>query len=99
MHCCNAPSVAREWPTGQVLAFGNSPPPKTLEKVKAGRKQFEEIVNRDLTKDELVDSLMQLLQDGERHWPDSELERRKPNWAPKLSSIHVKMLVEGYGSR
>lgn len=99
MHCCNAPSVAREWPSSQVLAFGNSPPPKTLEKVKAGRKQFEEIVSRNLTKDELVDNLMQLLRNGERHWPDSELLFRAPNWGPQLSSICVKMVAEGYGSR
>lgn len=99
MHCCNAPSIAQEWPAGKVLAFGNCPPPKSLEKAKAGRKQFEEIVNRNLNRDVLVDSLMQLLQNGETHWPDAELERRAPNWAPRLSSICVKMLAEGYGSR
>lgn len=99
MHFCNTPNVAQKWPSGKVLAFGNSPPPKTLQKVIAGRTQFERIVNENPTKEKLVGDLMQLLQNGEKHWPDSELEFRAPNWAPKLSSICVKMPEEGYGSR
>lgn len=100
MHLCNAPKVTcKQWPTNEVLAFGNSPPPKTLQKVNAGRKYFQEIVAHEHQKDELVTELMQLLLRDQRHWPDDELTLRAPNWAERLSSIHVKMPEEGYGSR
>lgn len=101
MHCSNAPRTVKEWASGEVLAFGNSPPSKAFEKAKAGRKYLEEIVNRNLGKDELVGSLMQMLQNDEKHWPDSELLGRalKPEWASELSSIYVKIPAKGYGTR
>lgn len=63
MHCSNVDESHREWPSGRILAFGNSPPTSMIAKVKYGRKLFEDIVSQDLTKEELVSSLMGLLQD------------------------------------
>lgn len=62
-HCSNVGEQRHEWPSGRVLAFGNSPPHITLEKVKYGRKKFEDIVNQDLSRDDLISSLMDLLRD------------------------------------
>lgn len=75
-HCSNVGEQRREWPSGRVLAFGNSPPKITLEKVKGGRKKFEDIVNQDLTKEELVSSLMKLLKDPVRYRDQSILSVR-----------------------
>lgn len=52
----------KEWPKGKVLGFGNSPPERPLEKVKDGRVLFEECIKKNQRKDELVESLMELLQ-------------------------------------
>lgn len=99
IHCSNVHEERREWPSSKVLAFGNSPPQISLEKVKGGKKKFEDIVHRDQSKEDLVDSLMDLLKDRERHWPDAELYKRAPNWGEFLSSVCVHMPEAGYGSR
>lgn len=100
MHLCNAPeTVTTEWPSDEVLAFGNCPPSRVLRKVVAGRKQFEEIVHRDLKKEDIVSELMNLLRDTEKHWPDDELLFRAPIWGERLSSVCVDLEDEGYGSR
>lgn len=67
VHCSNVHNEMQEWPQCKVLGFGNSPPGISLEKVKAGRKQFEEIIHQELPKDALVESLMKLLQDTEKY--------------------------------
>lgn len=89
-----------KWSTNKYLGFGNSLIAQPLQKVIAGQKLFENIV-KDSTqsKDELVESLMDLLCKREKHWPDDELHRRAPHWAESLSSIHVRIPDEGYGSR
>lgn len=89
----------QEWPLNEALAFGNSLTLQPLQKVKAGREKFREVVSRKQTKNELVQALMDLLCDEEKHWPDAELTRRAPNWSESLCSICVKMTKEGYGSR
>lgn len=99
LHCSNAPCIMKEWPDGEALGFGNSPPTSTLKKVKAGLKQFEEIIHQNQSKEKLVSNLMSLLQDRQKHYPDSELLRRAPNWCEPLSSIGVQMPEVGYGSR
>lgn len=89
-----------QWPQNESLAFGNSLTHQPLQKVKAGKKKFQEIVsNPKLAKNELVQSLIALLCDRERYWPDDELHRRAPNWSDKLCSVCVKMPEFGYGSR
>lgn len=40
------------------------------------------------SKDELVQNLMELLCDREKHWPDDELHRRAPNWSESLLVIN-----------
>lgn len=97
---CNAPEVKLlDWPTNEVLAFGNCPPPRVIQKVLAGQKIFNKIVHQPLSKDALVLELMNLLKNNEKHWPDDELLFRAPSWAEKLSSICVNIPEEGYGSR
>lgn len=100
MHYSNVNNTLHEWPLNEVLGFGNSLSHQPLQKVNAGTAKFREIVNRyDKSKDELVDKLMQLLCDNEKHWPDAELYRRAPLWGENLSSICVDIENAGYGSR
>lgn len=66
IHCSNVHEEQKEWPEGKVLGFGNSPPHISLEKVKGGRKKFEDIVHQDQSREDLVDNLMGLLKDRER---------------------------------
>lgn len=90
----------QEWPRNAALAFGNSLTHQPLQKVKAGQKKFQEIVgNQKQSKDELIQSLIELLCDREKHWPDDELHRRAPNWSEKLCSVCVKIPEYQYGSR
>lgn len=97
---CNVNNDMNVWSLNEPLAFGNSLSHQPLQKVKAGKEKFREIVSRtNQTKNELVDNLIELLCDRERHWPDDELMRRKPMWADKLCSICVNMPEVGYGSR
>lgn len=100
MHYSNVNNTLHEWPLNDVLGFGNSLTHQPLQKVKSGTVKFREIVNRGgKSKEQLVDELMHLLCDDEKHWPDAELHRRAPNWGEYLSSICVNMGEAGYGSR
>lgn len=100
MHYSNVNNTLHEWPANEVLGFGNSLCDQPLQKVKSGRGKFEEIVKRHgQSKDALVEKLMQLLRDSEKHWPDAELHRRAPDWGEHLSSIYVEMGDAEYGSR
>lgn len=100
MYYSNVNNTLHEWPLNEVIGFGNSLTSEPLQKVKFGTEQFREIVNRcGQSKDELVQNLMQLLCDDEKHWPDAELHRRAPDWGEHLSSIRVNMTDAGYGTR
>lgn len=100
IHYSNVNNVVHEWPLNEVLGFGNSLTSEPLQKVKFGTENFRKIVNHcGQSKEELVDNLMQLLCDDEKHWPDAELHRRAPNWGEHLSSIRVNMTDAGYGTR
>lgn len=100
MDYSNVNNTFNEWPLNEVMGFGNSLSHQPLQKVKNGTGKFHEIVNRyGQSKEELVDKLMQLLCDSEKHWPDAELHRRAPLWGEHLSSICVNMTDAGYGSR
>lgn len=86
----------------QVLAFGNSTVTTPLQKVLAGRSQFESIVNKLNSKKlsgQLTYQLIELLKLTERHLPDPELQRRAPKSYKELSSIYVEMVQPGYGTR
>lgn len=100
MHYSNVNNTLYEWPTNEALGFGNSLTHQPLQKVTAGTEKFREIINcRGQSKEELVQNLMKLLRDDEKHWPDAELHRRAPHWGEYLSSICVRMNDAGYGSR
>lgn len=100
MHYSNVNNTLHEWPSNEVLGFGNSLTHQPLQKVTYGTEKFREIVNRcGQSKEELVENLMRLLCDTEKNWPDAELHRRAPNWGEYLSSICVNMTDAGYGSR
>lgn len=73
IHCSNVHDEWHEWPQQRVLGFSNSPTCTSLAKVKAGRKQFEEIIRQKFTKDLLVESLMELLKDRSRFFGLSDV--------------------------
>lgn len=100
MHYCSVTQKAKEWSTNKYLGFGNSLLAQPLKKVDAGQKYFEEIAKQPHeSKEKLVQSLMGLLCNPEKHWPDDELHRRAPMWSERLSSINVNITDFGYGSR
>ncbi|XP_055696477.1 transport and Golgi organization protein 2 [Lutzomyia longipalpis] len=98
LHTSNAPPGTMEFPEKEVHGFGNSPYTIPLQKVVKGKEKFRNIVKMSGSGN-LVHDLMEFLKDDEKHWPDDELSRRAPKWAEKLSSVYVKMPIEGYGSR
>ncbi|KOB69948.1 putative transport and golgi organization 2 [Operophtera brumata] len=84
------------------LGFGNSLPDIPLKKVEAGKEQMHEIcrrLNNIEDKAALVENLIQLLKDDERHLPDPELAKRRPAVQNQLSSIFVSIPEGGYGTR
>lgn len=102
LHTSNAPCKIDRCDLEGPLGFGNSTLEVPLEKVKHGRKQFGDIVDKRLkleSKDQLVEELMDLLKSNEKHLPDKELSRRVPEFTEKLSSINVYFPESGYGSR
>lgn len=102
LHTSNTPMKIDHCELDDPLGFGNSTLEVPLEKVKYGRKQFGAIVDKRLnveSKEMLIDELMGLLKNDEKHFPDKELSRRVPEYADKLSSIHVEFREGGYGSR
>lgn len=64
-----------------------------------GRQKFDEIIKKQLSKDELVNELMALLQDETKIWPEEQLQRRMPQWARHLSSVCVTQIGNEYGNR
>nr|XP_029724233.1 transport and Golgi organization protein 2-like [Aedes albopictus]XP_029724241.1 transport and Golgi organization protein 2-like [Aedes albopictus]XP_029724245.1 transport and Golgi organization protein 2-like [Aedes albopictus] len=102
LHTSNSPCKIYHCELNGALGFGNSTLEVPLEKVKHGRKQFGDIVDKTLkveSKEKLVDKLMDLLRSEEKHFPDKELSRRVPEFTEKLASIHVRFPESGYGSR
>lgn len=66
VHCSNISTECKLWPERISLGFGNSPPDTPLEKVKAGRQQFDDILKQKTSKEILVHDLMQLLKDKKK---------------------------------
>lgn len=102
MHTSNSPCKIDHCKLDGPLGFGNSTLEVPLEKVKHGRKQFGDIVDKRLkveSKEKLVEELMSLLKSNEKHFPDKELSRRVPEFTEKLASINVYFPESGYGSR
>lgn len=102
LHTSNTPCKIDQCELDGPLGFGNSTFDSPLEKVKHGRKQFGDIVDKRLkleSKELLIDELLGLLSSNEKHLPDAELSRRVPKHFEKLSSINVRFPEAGYGSR
>lgn len=100
IHCSNAPCEKHYWPENTPLGFSNSPYKTPFQKVIYGQEIFGNIINEHQNdKSELVKCCMNLLKDSKKCWPDSELETRAPTWGEDLSSVCVKILKAGYGSR
>ncbi|XP_055910991.1 transport and Golgi organization protein 2 isoform X2 [Eupeodes corollae] len=103
----NAPKDIKTYEELKCYGFGNSPGDSPFQKVIAGRKRFEEILqeyqttqdNIDVAQKVLVEKCFNLLKDETKHWPDTELAGRAPNWGNHLSAINVKIPDAGYGSR
>lgn len=99
-HHTNKPFSCEKFEGKQVLGFGNSTTSVPLQKVVNGRAKFKEIIRScgDVTKDELIKQLTQLLKHQEKYLPDPELARRTP-WFNDLASIYVRKLDVEYGTR
>ncbi|XP_055842294.1 transport and Golgi organization protein 2 isoform X2 [Episyrphus balteatus] len=103
----NAPKDLKTYKESECYGFGNSPGDSPFQKVIAGRKQFEEILQEYLksnkenktSQNDLVSKCFDLLKNETKHWPDAELAGRAPNWGNYLSAINVKIPDAGYGSR
>lgn len=98
-HHGNVPNVNSSYVGKHNLGFGNSPIFSPLTKVTRGRHTFEEILKRNLSKEDLQTELFKLLKDETRHLPDDELQRRQPLAYEILSSIFYKVDPPGYGTR
>lgn len=66
VHCSNVSTECKLWPENISLGFGNSPPSVPLEKVKAGREKFDDLLKKRSSKEVLVKDLMQLLKDKKK---------------------------------
>ncbi|XP_062563786.1 transport and Golgi organization protein 2-like [Armigeres subalbatus] len=102
LHTSNTPCKIDQCELDNPLGFGNSTLDVPLQKVKHGRKQFGDIVDKRLkleSKEQLINELLELLSSDEKHLPDPELSRRVPKYFEKLSSINVRFPESGYGSR
>jgi len=84
-----------------ILGFGNSGMEKPYQKVLAGKDRFKNLVdNASISQQEqLIEDLIQLLKQEERHLPDDELKHRSPEAFNELSSIFVRHEKAKYGTR
>ncbi|KAJ8916015.1 hypothetical protein NQ315_010883 [Exocentrus adspersus] len=98
-HYSNAPKIFSVYSGSQSIGFGNSPTYTPLSKVTEGRYTFDKIVSKDLSNEEMVAALLELLKSDTSHLPDEELQRRSPMAYSGLSSIFVKIKEAGYGTR
>jgi uncharacterized protein with NRDE domain len=96
----NSPRTLHEIPPG-FIGLGNSPLRKPFKKVEAGTEEFEKVldIHKNSSKEDLLDSLMNILKSDKKHLPDEELLARKNETAEFFSSIHVEMPEEDYGTR
>ncbi|XP_045771289.1 transport and Golgi organization protein 2 isoform X1 [Maniola jurtina] len=97
----NATDEVNQW-TDTYLGFSNSLPNRPLKKVEAGKKYLKDIcsrLNKTKDKSQLIDELIYLLKNNERHLPDNQLESRQPNLYKELSSIFVHIPKGKYGTR
>lgn len=99
-YVCNTPKVALKLSTGYA-GVGNSPLDAPFKKVEAGTEEFKEILesHKECSKAELIESLLSVLKDKTKYFPDEELTSRKQEQAEAFSSIHVDLSVVGYGTR
>jgi len=98
----NKPKTCLAFKDKQILSFGNSAAAVPLTKVTNGKDKFEQIVETYGTsqqRDTLVAELVNLLKWEQKHLPDPELKRRSPAGFECLSSVYVRVLQAGYGTR
>lgn len=94
----NTPVITASFSGRQYLGFGNSPVNAPLTKVCKGRRLFQDIVETNANKKELIQQLINLLKSEVSCLPDDELERRAPIAYKYLSSNFVK-IDDQYGTR
>ncbi|XP_014204854.1 transport and Golgi organization protein 2 [Copidosoma floridanum] len=84
-----------------VLGFGNSSIERPYQKVLIGKDRFKKIIDNASTirQEQLIEDLIRLLKQEERHLPDNELKKRSPEAFNELSSIFVRHEKEKYGTR
>lgn len=61
LHCSNIPIGIQEWPDEKAVAFGNSPPETPMGKVIGGKLKFQEILESQGPKSDMVENLMNML--------------------------------------
>nr|XP_023024110.1 transport and Golgi organization protein 2-like isoform X2 [Leptinotarsa decemlineata]XP_023024111.1 transport and Golgi organization protein 2-like isoform X2 [Leptinotarsa decemlineata]XP_023024112.1 transport and Golgi organization protein 2-like isoform X2 [Leptinotarsa decemlineata]XP_023024114.1 transport and Golgi organization protein 2-like isoform X2 [Leptinotarsa decemlineata]XP_023024115.1 transport and Golgi organization protein 2-like isoform X2 [Leptinotarsa decemlineata] len=98
-HYSNTPKIESIYSGKHTVGFGNSPTYIPLQKVIAGRNQFIEILDKNLSKDCLEKELIDLLKNTDKHLPDLELQKRQPVLFESLSSIFVRTDPPVYGTR
>jgi uncharacterized protein with NRDE domain len=81
--------------------ISNSPYLSPYLKVTKGIEDFKKIVQNSsqIQKPTLINSFLNLLKCDSKHYPCTELMKRRPNDAEVYSSIHVKHPSKLYGSR
>ncbi|XP_038213220.1 transport and Golgi organization protein 2 [Zerene cesonia] len=97
----NATNELEKWDEACV-GFSNSLPNKPLKKVDEGKRKMKEICedHKQLkNKKMLVEKLIDLLKWEEKHLPDLELQKKKPNDYHWFSSIYVAIPPVRYGTR
>lgn len=96
----NTPEAIKKVTAG-YLGVGNSPMTAPFKKVEAGTEEFKEILenHKECSREELINSLLSVLKNKTKHFPDDELTSRKHDDAEALSSIHVDLSAFGYGTR
>lgn len=102
-HNCSIPSQGlNNFQGEQTLGFGNCTVEVPIKKVVKGKERFGKIVenyNDTESRDLLVNELTDLLKWDKQHLPDEEIKKRNPLAFENLSSIYVKVLQAGYGTR
>jgi uncharacterized protein with NRDE domain len=96
----NSPKNLEKISTG-FIGLGNSPLKSPFKKVEVGVELFKNLINehQNSSKDELIKSLKLFLSNNERHFPDDELSKRKPEEPERYSSIHIELKEHLYGTR
>lgn len=63
----NAPNSVNVYRGKQTLAFGNSPVTNPLQKVQAGQAIFQDIIQKELSEEKLIEELLNLLKREHRY--------------------------------